>query len=203
MSGDPSRFPLSAATARPPDTEGLDVLLLRTKSRATRHGRAATTLVGAVLAAAALSGCSAIDGFLEGVSGEATRDDNGEITEASDAGAMTVEVGDCLDIAALQDQATFTDLPVMPCGDEHTGEIYAEKDLANGEYPGEKKVTEEADAFCEGEFETFVGTPYAESELYFWSFYPTSESWEMDDRTIQCVLESPEPVTESLEGVGK
>ncbi|MBO0610968.1 septum formation family protein [Myceligenerans salitolerans] len=176
-------------------------MLLRTTSPASRRLRGFTVVVGAALAAGILSGCSAIDGFLEGSSDEAPRDENGEITEASDADAMSVEIGDCLDIAALENQATFTDLPVMPCDEEHTGEIYAEKDLANGEYPGEKDVTAEADTFCESEFETFVGVPYSESELYFWSFYPTKESWQQEDRTIQCVLESEKPVTESLEGV--
>ncbi|MBE1875183.1 septum formation family protein [Myceligenerans pegani] len=176
-------------------------MLLRTKSPAARRVRATTAVVGAALVAGLLSGCSAIDGFLDGSSDEAPRDENGEITEASDADAMAVEIGDCLDVTALENQATFTDLPVMPCDEEHTGEIYAEKDLANGEYPGEKDVTDEADAFCESEFEAFVGLPYADSELYFWSFYPTEESWEQEDRTIQCVVQSEEPVTETLEGV--
>ncbi|GAB3163766.1 hypothetical protein GCM10027059_18580 [Myceligenerans halotolerans] len=175
-------------------------MLLRTKSPAARRVRGVTAVVGAALAVGLFSGCSAIDDFLEGSADEAPRDENGEIIEEADAGAMTVEIGDCLDIAELENQATFTDLPVMPCDQEHTGEIYAEKDLANGAYPGEDDVTEEADTFCEGEFENFVGVPYSESELYFWSFYPTKESWRQDDRTIQCVLESEEPVTESLEG---
>ncbi|MBL0888172.1 septum formation family protein [Myceligenerans indicum] len=178
-------------------------MLQRTNLPSTRRARAAATVVGAVLAAGVFSGCSAIDGFLEGSSNEAPRDENGNITEASDADAMAVEIGDCLDIAELENQATFTDLPVMPCDEEHTGEIYAEKDLANGTYPGEEDVTNEADTFCENEFETFVGTPYSESELYFWSFYPTKESWRQDDRTIQCVLESEQPVTETLKGVAR
>ncbi|RPF19800.1 septum formation family protein [Myceligenerans xiligouense] len=178
-------------------------MLLRTTSPTAHRARGVAAVVGAALAIGMLSGCSAIDSFLEGTSDEAPRDENGEITEASDADAMSVEIGDCLDIAELENQATFTDLPVMPCDEEHTGEIYAEKDLANGEYPGEKDVTAEADTFCEGEFEAFVGVPYSESELYFWSFYPTEASWQQEDRTVQCVLESEKPVTDTLEGVGR
>ncbi|WP_460755461.1 septum formation family protein [Myceligenerans cantabricum] len=168
-----------------------------------RYGtrRFSAVVACAALLTGALSGCSAIDGFLDDDATEAQRDANGEVTAAADADAMTVEIGDCLDIAQLENQATFTDLPVVPCGEEHTGEIYAEKDLANGEFPGKKEVADEADAFCESEFEPFVGMSFADSELYFWSFYPTEESWAQDDRTLQCVLESDKPVTASLEGV--
>lgn len=175
-------------------------MLLRTRFTATRRGRATVTVVGAVVAAGLFSGCSAVDGFLEGLSSEAPRDENGEVTEAADAGAMTVQVGDCIDVDALGEQETFTDLPVIPCDDEHTGEIYAEKVLDDGDYPGDDSIQEEADTFCGEEFEGFVGMPYADSALYYWSFYPTKDSWRLDDRTIQCVLESEDPVTGSLEG---
>ena len=56
-------------------------------------------------------------------------------------------------------------------------------------YPGDDVVYEAAFNGCEARFESYVGKPYLESELYIDAFTPTLEGWnEVDDRVVNCVV---------------
>ncbi|AEG45333.1 septum formation family protein [Isoptericola variabilis] len=166
--------------------------------------RALAALVAAPIALA-LAGCGAVDGLLG--PGDPERDENGEVTTAADADIFSVTLGDCLDTAAMDpDAEEFMSLPVVPCSEPHTGEVDAETTLSDADhpdgFPGDEAIAEEADAFCLERFELFVGLAYEDSALDFWQFWPTEESWAEGDRLVQCVVESLEPVTGTLEGSG-
>lgn len=155
---------------------------------------AAAVLVGT------LTGCSAFDGFVDGLSEDPPRDDSGKITAAATAAPTAVQEGDCIESVPT---GTFTNLSVIPCDQEHRGEIFAETALDDGTFPGKENVTDEASSFCRTEFETFVGMDYDESVIDFIALYPTAESWERNDRAIQCVLDANEPVTGTLKNADR
>lgn len=160
--------------------------------------RLSVVAVSAV-AALALSSCSVLDS--SGSSNEPPRDQtNGQITETADADVFSIQVGDCLDYAALGSGEINT-VPVVPCAEPHDGEVYAEMSLPDGDYPGDDAVGEQADTFCYDQFATFVGIPWDDSSLDYSPLTPTADSWEgFDDRLIQCVVASQDDVTESFQG---
>ena len=168
------------------------------RTTTARAGLTALALTGLL----GLSGCSAIEGVLG--AGEPERDDaTGEITEAGEADAFAITVGDCLNTSELGTEVQT--VPTVPCGEPHEGEVFAAMDLPEGDFPGEEAVTAESETFCRAEFETFIGLPYDDSALYFLSLYPTAQSWEMnDDREILCIVEdSSGKATGSLAGAAR
>lgn len=174
--------------------------------RARALGAAAATLSLLVL-----SGCSALD-ELTGPA-DAPRDEpGGEITASAEADVFSIAKGDCIDMDALQasmdvpegEAAELDVVPVVPCTEPHTGEVFAETQLPEGDFPGEEAIDASVTEFCEPEFATFVGLSYAESTYDYFSFFPTVDGWEQaDDRTIQCIVVSAEPVTATLAGTAK
>ncbi|TDE08100.1 septum formation family protein [Jiangella asiatica] len=131
------------------------------------------------------------------------RDEAGNITEsADDADVFEVRVGDCL--GDFGDSAEVSEVALAPCDDEHAQQAYAVSELSDGDFPGDEAFRAEADEVCVAEFETFVGVPYAESELDYTWLQPTEESWEQGDRELVCLVYDPAgPVTGSLEGAGR
>lgn len=172
-------------------------------SSSTRRGgrtpRRLSLVALSAVAALALSSCSVFD--TSGSSNAAPRDEtNGEITETADADVFSIEVGDCLDYAALG-SGEINSVPVVPCAEPHDGEVYAETSLPDGDYPGDEAVSQQADTFCYDQFATFVGIPWDDSSLDYSPLTPTADSWEgFDDRLIQCVVAAQDDVTETFEG---
>jgi Septum formation len=159
-----------------------------------------------------LTGCGAIlDGITSG--GDAPRDEpGGEITASAEADAFEILKGDCIDLLALDgygdspegDEFEVESVPVVPCAEPHTGEVYAELVMEGNEFPGAEAMAKKFDEWCYAEFEKFVGLSYDESVYGYTGFYPTQETWDqLDDRTLQCIVSSEEPVTDSLKGVAE
>lgn len=137
---------------------------------------------------------------------EPTRDDSGEITEANEnADVFALKVGDCLAQSdELNEADEVSSVPVVPCTEEHDGQVYAAVEAPEGDFPGTTELQTDAEEFCVPEFETFVGVTYEESVLDYYPFYPTTASWDQGDREIQCVVFDPEgPVTGALENAGR
>jgi len=78
---------------------------------------------------------------------------------------------------------------VVSCDKEHelemigTGEYPAGPEAA---YPDAKVAEEEAAKICRPLFESYVGIDYDRSDLYFWYYVPTSDSWAAGDRLVEC-----------------
>jgi hypothetical protein len=171
----------------------------------TRHRPSRIVAAGAGLLTSVLllSGCGSLVDSLTGPS-EAQRDKpGGEVTAASDADVFSIQVGDCANVPA-DGSEQVTSLPVVPCSDPHTDEVYAEKELAPGDFPGDDAILAQAEEFCLAEFEPFVGIAYDASALDIWPMFPAQEGWEIqDDRVIQCLITAgAEPTTGSLKGAG-
>ena len=159
-----------------------------------------------------LTGCGALlDGMSSGE--EAPRDEpGGEITASAEADAFAILKGDCIDLNALDGYAESADgedfevetVPVVPCSEDHTGEVFAELIMEGDEYPGDAAMSTQFDEWCYDEFEKFVGVPLEESMYLYTGFYPTQATWEqLDDRTLQCIVSSETPVKGSLAGVAQ
>lgn len=181
-------------------------------NRTFRPARLLAAAAAATVSLTLLTGCGA---FLDEIvtSGDAPRDEpGGEITASAEADAFEILEGDCIDLVALDgygDTAEGEDfevetVPVVPCAEEHTGEVYAELVMKGDKYPGDKGMSRKFDQWCYAEFERFVGLSYDESVYGYTGFYPTKDTWEqLDDRTLQCIISSSDPVTGSLRGVAQ
>ena len=109
------------------------------------------------------------------------------LMSACSGNVFSLEVGQCFDDPeALDDEVS--DVPIVECADVHDNEVYYLFDLPDGDYPGLTAVKESADEGCFAQFEPYVGRDYPTSALDYWALYPTSSSWDQDDREIVCVL---------------
>lgn len=111
--------------------------------------------------------------------------------------------GDCLNSSDITSEKVL-DVEVLRCSTSHDLEVYAETEMEGEEFPGRDTTSVFAENFCFSQFEEFVGIPYEQSQLSFNWLYPSRDSWETSgDRRVLCLLQSPEPVSRSLEGSGR
>ncbi|REK21975.1 MAG: hypothetical protein DWQ40_03470 [Actinobacteria bacterium] len=100
---------------------------------------------------------------------------------------FSIEQGDCFnDEGDMNDQ--ISSVPIVECSEPHDNEVYAVFEMTESEFPGFDVTADMADNQCLPEFESFVGTAYADSELEFGWLIPTEESWSSGDRQIVCFL---------------
>lgn len=112
-----------------------------------------------------------------------------------------LEVGDCLPFVDYGDTGQIYELPVVPCDQPHTDEVYFIFELDGEDFPGDDALEEAAWDGCASHFDAYVGVAYEDSVLDFYNYQPTETSWaRADDRTVQCILFSYEDVTGTLEG---
>lgn len=108
-------------------------------------------------------------------------------------------VGQCIPFMEWGDEVS--ELPIVPCDQPHTDEVYYIFDADDGDYPGDDALQTLATERCDTAFAEYVGLPYRDSELDNYWFVPTEASWNrLDDRTIQCIVYSNDEVTESFRG---
>ncbi|MFV2198913.1 septum formation family protein [Nocardiopsis sp. LOL_012] len=177
----------------------------------------------AVAAAAALAGCGPLPLLPPALSGDgptvvpaasptAVAAESGQTTEpepvethqpqgAEDVNVFSIGVGDCLDAYTGGGDEGISDVPLIDCSEPHDYEVYYSGDLEGDEYPGQERVTELADEMCLGQFESFVGLPYLESQLNYTSLFPTGDGWTRAyDREVLCLVYDSGKVTGTLEG---
>ncbi|PJJ65177.1 putative regulator of septum formation [Compostimonas suwonensis] len=158
-------------------------------------------LVASLAAAAAvvfsLSACSVLDSIFPA---QAQRDsDTAEVSEAGQADAFTLLVGDCYNDENL-DATEVSEVPAVPCAEPHDNEVYYTFDIPDATYPGEDSILTQADAGCEGEFPNFIGMAYADSSIEYSYLYPSEGSWKDGDREVVCIVYSDTQTTGSLKG---
>lgn len=112
-----------------------------------------------------------------------------------------LQVGDCLPLVEYGDDEQIYELPVVPCDQPHTDEVYFIFEFEDGAFPGDDAVSEEAWNGCLDAFEDYVGVSYDASLLDFYNYQPTKASWiRASDRSVQCILVSYDDVTDTLRG---
>ena len=121
-----------------------------------------------------------------GITTAAERNAAGEITGAGSVDAFEVRVGDCFDDEAFA-STEISEIPGIPCGQEHDNEVYAAFDLP-GEWPGDERVQELAYEGCFDRFANAIGKTYEESVIDYTTIYPSEGSWKRrNDREVLCV----------------
>lgn len=130
---------------------------------------------------------AALGFFIYGAVTDADRDGSGAIIDGGTVDAFNVQVGDCFD-----DSTSFSDeissVPGVPCSEPHDNEAFAVFDVSIESYPNEDAMYDLAYNSCMERFETFVGKDYESSSLEITTMYPSSESWQQDDREIICAV---------------
>lgn len=117
-------------------------------------------------------------------SSDAQRDDAGAVVRAGNEGVYDLRVGDCLDGDVGED---VTKVPLVPCEQEHTHEVYALVEHPDGAYPGAGELETFAEMKCVGQFADYIGVELSESTLYFTYLFPSVGTWnEEEDREIVC-----------------
>ncbi|WP_353113381.1 septum formation family protein [Microbacterium sp.] len=151
--------------------------------------RKSLALVGAAAALSiALSGCSAIDGLLNGKGQDADRDKSGNVKEDAEIGIFNLKVGDCV-LADANQNGEMSSANVTPCDKPHDQEVYFEFDMTGDTYPADDAFQEAAAAQCIPAFEKFVGHPFDGSALDIRTMTPTPDTWnKMNDRKVQCII---------------
>lgn len=113
----------------------------------------------------------------------------GLIPSCGQGNVFELSVGDCFDEAADFDGGEVSDVPIVDCEEPHDYEVFATEDWNEGDdYPGDAALVEWADGVCEGAFESYVGSPYATSALYYTHLVPSAGSWTTGDREVACML---------------
>lgn len=114
-----------------------------------------------------------------------------------------LEVGDCLPFVEYEDVEQIYELPVVSCDRPHTDEVYFIFEVEDGAFPGDDALGETAWDGCLAQFDDYVGIPYDDSTIDFYTYQPTKGSWtRADDRTVQCILFSYDDVTGTLRNAG-
>jgi hypothetical protein len=112
-------------------------------------------------------------------------------------------VGTCLAFEA-DVGPEITDLPVVPCEQSHSHEIFAVVVLDETDvYPGFEALETTATAACLEHFEPYVGVNAFDSTLFYSWMVPTLTSWDREkDREIICVVgnHNGAPLTGSVKG---
>ena len=110
-----------------------------------------------------------------------------------------LEVGDC--IADFDEAASW--FTVVPCAEPHDAEVFVDFEYPEGPFPGDETIDLDADELCFGQtFEDYVGLPYPDSAVFSLRSRPSDETWELGDRTVNCILTDEQVHTESFRDSG-
>lgn len=156
-----------------------------------RTARALALTSAAVALGISLTGCSAINGLLG--SGDAPRDDEGNVTEEANIDVFSLSVGDCMPESDTTGE--ITDVDVVKCTEPHVDEVFYEFELPDGDLPSDDEITAAVEKECVPAFNEYVGSDYyEESTLDFWWITPTADTWsQLNDRLVQCIVYQPDP----------
>jgi hypothetical protein len=164
---------------------------------------------GLAIGALAMAGfwCVAAVGFIVlGVALDASEPDrasDGEVEQSQEVTTDDVAEGDCV---IMPPGDTVYTVEVLPCAEPHDAEAFAVWSIDGEEYPGSDEVDALVDAGCAQRFASFVGIPYADSELETYILYPSAQSWAFDSRGVTCFVQLPgddKVTTGTLKGAGR
>lgn len=143
------------------------------------------TLAALAIAAASfgLAGCSLLGNIV------ADPAPSSDPTNGTETDAFAIAVGDCLNDGGIEGEVST--VVVIDCAQPHDSEAYSSIQVADGDYPGEQAILDQAEKDCLADFNTFAGINYDQSTLSFSYYYPTQGSWENGDREILCLILDP------------
>jgi len=136
--------------------------------------------------------------------GDDVRDDAGRVVAGGSWSVFDLRPGDCIgDVSGLKGDTD--EVPLVPCGDPHTQEVFAVVRHPEDAYPGAGAVATFADRACLTALDADLGLTIDDG-IAFSYLLPTFEGWNKSgDRSIVCVLVFPEEagmVGSFVEGTG-
>lgn len=157
-----------------------------------RRGRIAAAAAAGMLAALALAGCAT----------EGPRNSAGQVTSPAPADSFSLQVGDCTGSLTT---GTVEKVPLVPCAEPHSWEVFATTDLDGDKFPGAGAVQDAAEAFCQDRFKTFIGRTVGKSDYDLTVLQPTRQTWDSaGDRAVTCLAGKDGGAIEgTLRNVGK
>lgn len=103
-----------------------------------------------------------------------------------------LDVGDCVQSPqttfSADGQLNVETIDRVLCKDEHWGQVYYVKTLADGKYPGDAEVSSMADEACFSDDAVNAILPSKLGEAWMALEYPTRESWKGSDHNVVCFL---------------
>jgi putative regulator of septum formation len=100
---------------------------------------------------------------------------------------LDLRAGDCF---MIQFGVAVNSIPLIPCGQLHDAQIFANAHIPGVSYPGsEAKTLDAAMKVCEPAARSYVNGRL--DLLRVAAFYPSSDIWAMGDHTAHCVLYDP------------
>lgn len=116
---------------------------------------------------------------------------------------VTATPGQCVDLVG--DDGVVLGTSTVPCSEPHDAEAFHRAQFADGPFPGDAVVADQADATCLAEFEDYVGIGYYDSEYWIDWLVPSADGWATGDREVVCLLVSGDgsPLTGSAHGSGR
>jgi hypothetical protein len=117
----------------------------------------------------------------------AGRDDAGRVVAAGGWSVFDLRPGDCVgDVSGLV--GDVAELPLVPCDEPHTQEVFAVVRHPDDVYPGAGEVASFADRSCLLALDAELGLSIDDG-IAFSYLLPTAEGWRTNgDRSIVCVL---------------
>jgi hypothetical protein len=121
---------------------------------------------------------------------KSARDGKGAVTKAGVWSVFDLRDGDCL--APEKDLGKEVEtIPVVPCSEPHTQEVYSSVKRTGDVFPGVAEMTKFADKSCVAELQTKLGVSPS-AGFYVSYLLPSFDSWNKDnDRSVTCVLVFP------------
>jgi Septum formation len=97
-----------------------------------------------------------------------------------------IRAGDCLNT-----QNTGNEILRLPCSQPHDEEVFAHRDLADLDWPGEAALFDQAERICSAAATSFIGIPADRTGLMISWFEPGEPEWREGDHTIDCTVADP------------
>lgn len=103
----------------------------------------------------------------------------------------TIVTGDCyrVDAAALESESV-EQVKLVACTEPHDGQVYAVLPLDFEDWPGTDAVSEKAETLCQQSQGSLTEAVYDAEDVYPSWFVPLEESWDLEEKTVQCVVET-------------
>ena len=151
-----------------------------------------------------------VAGVLGGIAwfNSAGRDSNGNITKTGERQPSDLKIGNCWDLpgggSSFDPNATISKTTAMKCTEAHHYEVFYTGAMTDGDYPTDTALEAFAVANCEPAFKAYVGTPFDQSSLTFYYFFPDSKAWKSGNRDFQCSITDAnlKPISQSMKGSG-
>ena len=125
----------------------------------------------------------------------AARDSSGQIEEARKISSMELRTGDCFMYpgadSLTEEVEEVGTVQAVPCTQAHDAQVFYVSPRLTGDRPSEDELTAQADKTCTTEGAKHLDEDAVTETMEIAFLYPTTTSWLLGERTIQCIVVEP------------